>query len=343
MSQTNRVNTSDFVASMLHLSRSAGRLLVVLVLVNTVCLPASFQIQDKTSQQASSEQKNQPLDQSQNTSSDGAAVPDTAIGIAPVRFELPMKPGTDRTVVVNIIHNLNSVEGEPCRLVALLEDWRILKNGDVDFYPSKSQPDSAAPWIIYSPAEVTVQPGRIHPIRVTISVPKDAAPGDRLAALVVQSRPGSLKLGENRRQVVLNFRMAALFYIMVVPVNRKGSVTNLTAQSSADGVLVTPTLANDGNSHVRPVQSVTISASDGAIVAQVSEQESMPVLAGGELSRPIQVPSTLPPGDYLVRYRVDFRNGGPVTEAQTTLKISQAAKIGTTVSVEKKSVAEGKY
>ncbi|HEU4390820.1 MAG TPA: hypothetical protein VFV34_23650 [Blastocatellia bacterium] len=335
MQQTNRNNRSDSMALILDLCRSAGRFLVVLLLVNTVCLPASFQAQEKSGQAV------QLPDQSQSQSADNAAAPDTAIGIAPVRFELPMKPGTERTVVVNIIHNLNSVEGEPCRLVATLEDWRILKNGDVDFSPAKSQPDSAAPWIIYSPTEVTVQPGRVHPIRVTISVPKEAAPGDRLAALVVQSRPGSLKLGENKRQVVLNFRMAALFYVMVVPVSHKGTVTNLTAHSTPDSVIVTPTLINEGNSHVRPVQSITVNTADGAVVAQLPEQEAMPVLAGGELSRPIEMRTTLPPGDYLVRYRVDFRNGGPVIEAQTSLKVGQPMQTGKAPEAGKRA-AEGK-
>jgi hypothetical protein len=317
---------NELLALSLGFGRSAGRFLIVLLIVNTVCLPAPLRLQEKAAQQVLAEQTGQPSTGLAKDAADGAAAPETAIGIAPVRFELPMQPGSERTVVVNIIHNLNSAEGEPCRLVASLEDWRILKNGDVDFYPPRTQPESAAPWIIYSPAEVTVQPGRVHPIRVTISVPKDAAPGDRLAALVVQSRPGSLKLDENRRQVVLNFRMAALFYVMVTPVNRKGTVTNLTAGSTPDGILVTPTLVNEGNSHVRPVQSVTIDAADGSVAAQVPEQEGMPVLAGSELSRAIQLPVSLPPGDYLVRYRVDFRTGGPVIEAQTPLKVGQAAQ-----------------
>jgi hypothetical protein len=237
-----------------------------------------------------------------------------------------MQPGSERTVVVNIIHNLYGSDGEPCRLVATLEDWRILKNGDVDFYTAGTQRESANPWIIYSPAEVLVQPGKVHPIRVTISVPKGATPGERLAALVIHSRPGQLKLDENRRQVVLNLRMAALFYVMVTPIVRAGSVTNLAAESTTDGIRITPTLRNDGNSHVRPIQSIVIVASDGSEVARVPEHESMPVLAGAELSRPIDIPRNLPAGEYTVRYRVDFKTGAPLVEGRTTVLVKNEAR-----------------
>ena len=129
------------------------------------------------------------------------------IGLAPARFELPMRPGTEHTVVVNIIYNSSSAQSQPCRLMATLGDWTILPDGNVDYFKAGTRPDSAAPWMIYSPGEVTALPGKIHPVRITIVVPKDATPGDHLAALFVESRPDNLKLEQNQKQLVLRFRM----------------------------------------------------------------------------------------------------------------------------------------
>lgn len=246
---------------------------------------------------------------------------DDGIGVAPARFELPMLPGSEKTVVVNVIYNSASGEAQPCRLVASLGDWSLLSSGEAEYYKAATQPNSASTWLTYSPAEITALPGRIHPIRVTISVPKDATPGDHLAALFVEARPDNLKLDQNRRQVILRFRMAALFYVMVPQLTRKGSLQNLKTGVSEQGILVTPTLKNDGNSHLRPLHSVKVLDSMGAIAAELPETESLPVLAGAEMSRTLTIPKTLAAGTYSVHYRIDFKDGSAVTEGQTELVI----------------------
>lgn len=243
------------------------------------------------------------------------------IGVAPARFELPMLPGTERTVVVNVIYNAASSESQPCRLVASLGDWTILGNGDAKYYKAGTQINSACSWLTYSPAEMTALPGKVHPIRITISVPKDATPGDHLAALFVESRPDNLKLDQDRRQVILRFRMAALFYVMVPRLTRKGSLLNVAAQVSEQGIVVVPTLRNEGNSHLRPIESVKIVASSGVVVAELTESEATPVLAGAEVSHAVLIQKSIPPGTYSVRYRVDFKDGNPITEGESELVV----------------------
>jgi hypothetical protein len=263
----------------------------------------------------SAQQQVAPLQESsQAPSEDGIAV-------APARFELPMSPGTEKTIVVNVIYNSASVNARPCRLVASLGDWTILSDGNPEYYKAATQPNSACPWLTYSPAEMTAMPGRIHPIRVTISVPKDATPGDHLAALFVESRADNLKLDENRRQVILRFRMAALFYIMVPQLTKKGSLQNLKADVSEQGIAVTPTLKNEGNSHLRPLHSVKIVDREGQTVAEMPESESLPVLAGSETSRTLVIQKFIPPGTYSVRYRVNFKDGNAITEGQVELVV----------------------
>ncbi len=243
------------------------------------------------------------------------------IGLAPARFELPMRPGTEHTVVVNIIYNSSSAQAQPCRLMATLGDWTILPDGNVDYFKAGTRPDSAAPWMIYSPGEVTALPGKIHPVRITIVVPKDVTPGDHLAALFVESRPDNLKLEQNQKQLVLRFRMAALFYIIVPDLTRKGSLENLKAVADDEGITVVPTIKNTGNSRIRPQHSIKVVDARGAVIAEMPEIESLPILGASTVSRALHIEKLIPPGSYSVVYRVDFKDGSAVVEGQTELSV----------------------
>src|SRR4030095_6428536 len=165
-----------------------------------------------------------------------------------------MQPGTETTVVVNLDYHTTTENSQPVRIVASLNDWTIDRNGQVQFDKANTLSDSASPWLIYSPAETTVTPGNLHSIRVTVSVPKDATSGDHLSALIIEQRPDNLKLlDENRRQMVIRYRMAAVFYIKVPQLRRQGSLESLRAEATADQVVVTPLLKNAGNSVIRPL------------------------------------------------------------------------------------------
>jgi len=241
------------------------------------------------------------------------------IALAPARVELEMQPGSETTVVVNLDYRSSNASAQSARIVASLNDWNITRDGQVEFYRAGTQANSASPWLIYSPAETTVEPGRTHSIRVTVTVPKEAAPGDHLAALIVEQRPDSIKFTQNRRQVVVRYRMACVFYIKVPQLTRRGSLQNLQASVDASGLTVVPTLRNEGNSVLRPVSSAKVLDAAGRTVAELPEGESLPVLGGAELSQRLRIDKQLPPGTYTVKYRIDFQDGGRTTEGVTDL------------------------
>lgn len=249
----------------------------------------------------------------------------SGISLAPARIEMEMRPGTEATVVVDLDYHAAGKDSQPVRIVASLSDWTLNRNGEVEFQKANTLPNSASGWLIYSPAETTVTPGNVHSIRVTISVPKDATPGDHLSALIVEQRPDTIKLIQNRRQMVVRYRMAAVFYIKVGQLTRRGSLENLHAEASADSVLLIPTLKNQGNSAIRPMASAQITDAAGQIVAQSAEKESLPVLAGSELAKPLTIEKALAPGVYNIKYRVDFQDGSRPTEGVTDLVVGKAA------------------
>jgi hypothetical protein len=247
--------------------------------------------------------------------------PESGISLAPARLELEMQPGSETTVVVNLDYHTTTGNSQPVRIVASLNDWTIDRNGQVQFERANTLPNSASSWLIYSPAETTVIPGNLHAIRVTVSVPKDATPGDHLSALIVEQRPDNIKLNQNRRQVVIRYRMAAVFYIKVPQLRRQGSLESLKAEATEDQVVVTPLLKNAGNSVVRPLTSLKVTNSSGVAVGELPQKESLPLLGGAELVQPLVLETHLAPGTYNVKYRVDFQDGNRPTEGITELVI----------------------
>jgi len=243
------------------------------------------------------------------------------ISLAPARVELEMKPGTETTVVINLDYRSTTGAAQPTRIVASLNDWDITKDGQVEFYKPNTRPNSASSWIIYSPAETTVTPGNIHSIRVTISVPPDAAPGDHLTALIIEQRPDTIKFNQNARQMIVRYRMASVFYIKVPNLTKRGTLANLQAESSQEGIVVTPTLKNEGNSVIRPTASVKIIDAAGKTVAELPEIEPLPILGGSLTSQPLFIENALLPGVYTVKYRIDFQDGNKPTEGITNLII----------------------
>jgi P pilus assembly chaperone PapD len=232
-----------------------------------------------------------------------------------------MQPGSETTLVVNLDYHSTTANSQPVRILASLNDWTIDRNGRVQFEKANTLPGSASSWLIYSPAETTVIPGNVHAIRVTITVPNDATPGDHLTALIVEQRPDNIKLDQNRRQMVIRYRMAAVFYIKVPSLRRQGSLESLRAEAKADQLIITPLLKNAGNSVIRPLSSLKVTNSSGVSVVELPQRESLPLLGGAELMQPLVIETRLAPGTYNVKYRVDFQDGTRPTEGITELVV----------------------
>jgi len=245
-----------------------------------------------------------------------------SMALAPARFELEMKPGTETTVVVDLDFKTASDLTRPARIVASLNDWNITRDGRVEFFPANTQANSASSWLIYSPGEAAVMPGAMHQIRVTIAVPSNATPGDHLAALIIEQRPETLKVQPNMRQMVIRYRLASVFYIKVPGLTRQGDLENLLAESTPNGVVVTPIMKNAGNSVVRPTASLTVLDADGKTVAGLPESETIPLLANSQTAQPLRLEKALATGKYTVKYRVDFQDGRPATEGVTDLVVA---------------------
>jgi hypothetical protein len=251
-----------------------------------------------------------------------------SMALSPARFELEMKPGTETTVVLSLDYRSGGSSKQPARILATLNDWTMTADGQIEYFPANTRPRSAASWMVYTPGEAAVTPGSIHQIRVTISVPMDAAPGDHLAALLVEQRPDTRSDLANQRKMVVRYRMASVFYIKVAGGTRHGEFQDLLAETTDTGFLVKPTLRNTGSSMLRPSASLKVIDASGNIVADVPEIEPLPILAGAELRQSVMIDGKqLAPGKYTVKYRVDFQDGTAATEGVTELIVPQRSQI----------------
>ncbi|HLM60824.1 MAG TPA: hypothetical protein VK308_08475 [Pyrinomonadaceae bacterium] len=248
------------------------------------------------------------------------------IALSPARVELEMSPGTETTLVLNLDYQTSDPKKAPSRIVAGLNDWDISPDGQINFYKSGTLPFSAGGWLTFTPAETVVAPNRLHSIRVTVAVPASAAPGDYLTALVIEQRPDNLKLNSNARTITIRYRMAAVFYIKIPKLEKRGSLVNLNASELAAGISIVPTLKNEGNTALRPAASVNIVDSEGRTVAEMPEKESLPILRVKELRQPLLIEKKLPAGTYTVKYRVDFNDGRGAIQGQTKLIVKETEK-----------------
>lgn len=242
------------------------------------------------------------------------------IALAPSRLEIPLAPGQSRTEVINVI---STGDGQSrVRLLASLGDWTLDRAGDIKFSRPGQNRRSATEWMTYSPVEFQVAAGETHPIRVTVDVPAGTPHGDYTAVLFVEERPPDLKPADNRKQIRFHFRLAAILYVQVGTLTRKGSLEALAVETGAGKVTVTPTLKNSGNAHIRPVHSFEILDAAGARVASLAETIPGPVLSNGEFAPPLTVAANLAPGAYTLKYRVDFKDGGKVFEGRKAFTVA---------------------
>lgn len=248
------------------------------------------------------------------------------IALSPARVELELAAGAEATLVLNLDYQTSDARKPASRIVASLNDWDISAEGQINFYKKNTFENSATGWLTFTPAETLVPPNSRHSIRVTVSVPQNAAPGDHLAALVIEQRPDNLKLSANAKTINVRYRMAAVFYIKIPALEKRGELAGLSASGSPTGIVVTPTLRNAGNTVLRPSASLRITDRDGTVVAEMPETDSLPVLGGKELRQRLVIEKNLPPGIYTVAYLVDFNDDKKATAGQTKLTVTGAVK-----------------
>ncbi len=232
----------------------------------------------------------------------GIAAPVAAafgIGLQPTTVEMEVEPG-DRSRQVVTLANVH--QEKTISLTLGLADWTLDTDGQIELTPPGETSDSAAEWVRFSPAFVTLKPGESEQIVVDMATPSRLnRSGDFRFALLASTVLPEERGGQSG--VWKKYQIASLFYLTAGAANSKpeiidsGLTVTETGETSIDLQIINP-----GNAHARLKGTVQIDSADG-------ETQSIPVgnlVVLNEGVRDFRLPLEAPlPDDAVVSVHLD--------------------------------------
>jgi hypothetical protein len=232
-----------------------------------------------------------------------------SIGINPMRMEIEVKAGAEKTVAFDVTAGASN-SPERGRLLLSLTDWNIQEDGTVSFLPLGSSDRSASPWVLFSPSALTMEPGRSQLVRLTVTVPADAAPGAYRTAVFLQERPPAASPAATDRKMYVRVRYTVILHVIVPPVLAHPDLVNVDVDTSQSPVRLICELTNTGNLYVRPIIVWKIKRQTGDLLQ--GKAEATMLLPGSKTREPIPLPGVdLQPGHYDAEVLIDFQDGSP--------------------------------
>jgi len=199
------------------------------------------------------------------------------VGVQPSTVEMTIKPGDRQRQVVTIgnVHKSKTIS-----LTMGLADWSLDKNGKLILDAPGETERSAAEWIRFSPASVTLKPETSQDVTVEISAPyKIKNKGDHRFALLATTMLPELNDRGETSGVWNRYQLASLFYLTLTPSESLPEVTSV-AINETDSTMLTMEIKNVGDAHARLQGNAYIKDAEGEIVAETPLNAV--VLDGGE-------------------------------------------------------------
>jgi P pilus assembly chaperone PapD len=188
------------------------------------------------------------------------------VGVQPSTVEMSIKPGDRHRQVVTLgnVHKTKTIS-----LTIGLADWSLDKNGQLILNPPGETDRSAADWIRFSPASVTLKPETSRDIIVEIDVPyKTEGIGDHRFALLATTLLPELDSRGEVSGVWNKYQLASLFYLTLMPSVSTPEITNV-ALNEANGNMLTMSIKNDGDAHARLKGTATVKDKAGEVVGEL--------------------------------------------------------------------------
>ncbi len=172
---------------------------------------------------------------------------------------------------------------------------------------------SAAKWISVPKDSLTIAAKGNEAVPITISVPANAAPGGRYAAVLFQPS-GSLTLGNPAfaQETPIAIRLASLIYIRVAgPITESASVTKFLGPTFLEygPTTITTQILNQGNYHITPQGAVTLKDIFGRVVAK-SNLDSKNIFPGTSRSYTNELGQKLMIGRFTVNLNATYGDTG---------------------------------
>jgi P pilus assembly chaperone PapD len=232
------------------------------------------------------------------------------LGLRPMRLEIEVVPGKSKTASF-MIESPPSDADVRGRLILSLSDWVIRQDTSVAYYDAGTQPNSASPWILFSPSDLTISSGQQRLVRVTANVPAGTPPGVYTSAVFVQERPPIRQPRKGEQLVYFRFRYVVTLYVIVQPVSGKGEIVDFRLTRDARGVRLVCQLKNTGTRHLRPYISWFLRSGNDEVFAEKNVETTV-LLPDATTNETLVIPNPFLPGVYEIEAQVDFHDGQPL-------------------------------
>ncbi len=187
------------------------------------------------------------------------------IGLQPTTVEMSIQPGDRQRQVINLgnVHQEDTIS-----LTLGLADWSLDENGQIALSPPGESDVSAADWVRFSPAFVTLDPGETEQVIVDMAAPiRIDREGDFRFALIASTLLPEERSGQSG--VWKKYQIASLFYLTMGDAESKPEIKGATLSKSPEGEqAVVFDIENSGNAHARLRGEVKISGDSGDTITE---------------------------------------------------------------------------
>lgn len=256
--------------------------------------------------------------------SDGTGIVDApaappAFAIAPsgevegAYFAVTMEPGSQETLTAALVN-----AGEtPFEARTFVADVYTAVNGGMGVKDDGSEQSGPTTWIDYPVETLTLDPLGTVERTFTVAVPEETAPGQYIAAIVLQTAEPIPIAGSAMFTQVLR-KSAAVFVTVPGPVAPGLAVGGVALVSGEVGSVLTVEVANTGNVLVRPAGEVVLRDTSGDPVLTAPVVMG-PVYAGDTTTIEIPIDGRLPPGDHTVDVALSDETHGLTSSTQARM------------------------
>lgn len=187
------------------------------------------------------------------------------IGLQPTTVEMAVQPGDRQRQVINLgnVHQEQTIS-----LTLGLADWSLDEGGQIALTPPGETNSSAADWVRFSPAFVTLEPGETEQVIVDMAAPiRIDREGDYRFALIASTLLPEERSGQSG--VWKKYQIASLFYLTMGNAESAPEVKAASVSRSADGASeIILDFENSGNAHARLRGDVEITGDSGEPIVE---------------------------------------------------------------------------
>ena len=219
------------------------------------------------------------------------------VGVQPSTVEMTIKPGDRQRQVVTIgnVHKSKTIS-----LTMGLADWSLDENGKLVLNPPGETDRSAADWVRFSPASVTLKPETSQDVVVEISTPfKIKDKGDHRFALLATTLLPELDKRGDVSGVWNRYQLASLFYLTLTP-SSSLPVVESAGFVAGDAPSLTFKIKNTGDAHARLMGTALIKDAGGEVVSETPLSTVVLDNHTRKYDVKIVAPDGLQPGEYSV-------------------------------------------